>query len=408
MNVGTGLAARAWLPQVDPDGLAAAFILSFIATAGFFYVNIMGAIVSGLVDGLHLSAAEAGRIGACNVYGAALGALGAVLIVRRIPWRRAAVLLLSTLIGLDLCSTGAHDAQVLTVLRLLHGVAGGLLVGISYAVIARTRSPDRCFGTLMVVQSSLGGLGLMLLPQLVQPFGAAVLFLSLAAFSLVALVLLPLLPDYDPRAEAAARPSMVSTAPSVAWSGGLVIALMAVFFFQAGNMALSAYIIELGRAYGLSLSFVSVTIGASGWIATLGALLVVALANRWPRTLPIAVGCLVALVGNAAFHESARPMVYLVANIVSAIAWFFVIPYLLGLCATFDRTGRSASLAGLFSKLGLASGPYAASLLIGRSASYAAVVNLAVGALALATLCGVIAARLELPYRPVARRCRTT
>ena len=394
MSAARAEAVARLIPRVDPEGLAAAFILSFLATAGFFYVNIMGAIVSGLIDGLHLSAAEAGRIGACNVYGAAVGAFGAVLIVRRIPWRTASVLLLCGLVGFDLSSMWAHSASVLTVLRLMHGVTGGLLVGISYAVMARTRSPDRCFGALMVVQSSLGGLGLMLLPRLVQPFGASVLFMALAAVSLIALALLPLLPNYSPaEGVSAGEPVTSGVAPST-WSAGLVVALLAVFSFQAGNMALSAYIIELGRSYGIGLDFVSMAIGVSGWVATLGAVLVVVFANRWHRVLPIAVGSLLALVGNAAFHASAIPGVFLAANIVTAITWFFVIPYLLGLCATFDRTGRSASLAGLFSKLGLASGPYAASVLLSSSASYGAVINLAVGALALATVSGIVAARM--------------
>jgi MFS transporter, DHA1 family, inner membrane transport protein len=380
--------------RLAPDGLPAAFVLSFLATAGFFYVNIMGALVSGLVDGLHLSPAAAGRIGAYNVYGAAVGAFCAVLIVRRIAWRQASVLLLCSLIGLDVSSMWAHSSSLLSVLRFLHGTAGGLLVGLSYAVIARTRLPDRCFGVLMVVQSSLGGLGLMLLPQLVPSYGASVLFLSLAAFSGVALVLLPLLPDYGPSDVTLAKDSTtVTPETSRTWSVGLIISLFAVFFFQAGNMALSAYIIELGRAYGLTLPFVSVTIGVSGWVATLGSLLVVALAGHGRRMLPIAIGSVVAVLGNAAFHGSARPTVYLAANIVTAITWFFVIPYLLGLCATFDRTGRSAALAGLFSKLGLATGPYAASLFLSGVTSYGAVIDLAVGALVLATICGIAAAR---------------
>lgn len=386
--------APRWLPRLDPDGLAAAFVLSFLATAGFFYVNIMGAIVSGLVDGLHLSPSVAGRIGAYNVYGAAIGAFFAVLVVRRIAWRPAAVLLLCALIGLDVASMWAHSVGLLSVLRLLHGLAGGLLVGISYAVIARTRLPDRCFGVLMVVQSSLGGLGLMFLPQLVRPFGASVLFLALAAFSVVALVLLPLLPEYGPAKtleKGAAVKGGMTLQPR---STGLVISLLAVFFFQAGNMALSAYIIELGRACGLGLQFVSITIGVAGWIATLGSLLVVALAQRGRRLLPIAIGGILAVLGNAAFHGSARPMVYLAANIATAITWFFVIPYLLGLCATLDRTGRSAALAGLFSKLGLATGPYVASLLIAGTTSYGTVIDVAVGALALATVCGVAGAKL--------------
>ena len=383
-----------WLPRLDPDGLAAAFVLSLLATAGFFYVNIMGAIVSGLVDGLHLSPSVAGRIGACNVYGAAIGAFFAVLLVQRLAWRRTAVLLLSALMGLDAASMWAHSADLLIVLRLLHGLAGGLLVGISYAVIARTRLPDRCFGVLMVVQSSLGGLGLMFLPQLVRPFGASVLFLALAAFSAVALILLPLLPEYGPAKTLEQGVATTGGLKSRPRSTGLVISLLAVFFFQAGNMALSAYIIELGRAYSLGLQFISITIGVSGWIATLGSLLVVALATRGRRVLPIAIGGVLAVLGNAAFHGSARPMVYLVANIATAITWFFVIPYLLGLCATFDRTGRSAALAGLFSKLGLATGPYAASLLISGATSYGAVIDVAVGALVLATAFGVAGAKM--------------
>ena len=35
--------------QVAPDGFAAALMLAIVATAGFFYVSIMPALVSGLI-----------------------------------------------------------------------------------------------------------------------------------------------------------------------------------------------------------------------------------------------------------------------------------------------------------------------------------------------------------------------
>jgi len=384
---------KAVVPRVAPDGLVAALFLAFLATAGIFYVNIMSALVSGLVDGLHFSAAAAGRIAACNTYGAAAGAFCAVLIVRRVAWRAAAVALLLTLIGLDLASTQIHGVVTLTVVRSLHGLAGGLLVGVSYSVFARTGSPDRCFGVLMVVQSSLGGLGLMFLPRLVPLFGASVLFLALALFSAVALSMLPFLPAYArPTVAAVPTPAPVEAR---AFNYALPIALLAVFFFQSGNMALAAYIIELGRAYGLTLDFISTWIGLAGWLATVGSVLVVVFGTRWGRTLPIAIGGTAAVVGNFAFHGSASAFVFAAANVATAITWFFVIPYLLGLCATFDRTGRSAALAGLFSKLGFATGPYAASLLVGSgtAASYGSVIDLAVGALALSVVLGVVAAR---------------
>jgi predicted MFS family arabinose efflux permease len=310
-----------------------------------------------------------------------------VLIVHRIRWRPTVMLLLCLLIGIDLASTLVRSSGLLTALRLCHGVTGGLLVGVSYAVIARTRSPDRCFGALMVVQSSLGGLGLMFLPRLVPVFGSPVLFLALAAFSAVALALLPFLPDFPRRVASA------TTALKAQSRAGLTVALLAVFFFQAGNMALSAYIIELGRAYGLGLEFVSMTIGVSGWIASVGALLVVAFGARFGRTWPIALGILFAAVGNAAFHGSASAGVYFTANIITAIVWFFVISYLLGLSAAFDAGGRAAPLAGFFSKLGLASGPYAASLIVGHDPAYSSIINWAVVALVVAGICGVYASR---------------
>jgi hypothetical protein len=41
-----------------------------------------------------------------------------------------------------------------------------------------------------------------------------------------------------------------------------------------------------------------------------------------------------------------------------------VIPYILGLCASFDSHGQMAALAGFVSKVGLATGPLVGSLYI--------------------------------------------
>ena len=377
------------LPRVNPDGFVAAVLLSVLATAGFFYVSILPALVSGLITGLNFSPQLAGRIASCNVYGAAVGAFFAVLVVRRIPWRRAAVPLLCVLLLFDLVSMQVQAPLVLGCLRLLHGLTGGLLVGITYGVMSRTASPDRCFGVLMIVQSVLGGLGSMFLPRLVPGFGAPVLFLAFAAFSMCALMTLPFLPAYPaPRTVAAEGPALMRP------SRGLILALGAVFLFQTGNMAVNAYIIELGRANAFTLNFITSTIGIAHWLATLGALLVVIIGTRFGRLAPIVTGTLVFLIGNVCFYWSAVPEVFVAACIVSAITVFFVIPYLLGLCANFDHSGRGAALAGLFSKLGIATGPFLAAGLLGRGAtSYIAVIGAAIACIALSALASVMSTR---------------
>lgn len=380
--------------RVDPDGLPAATMLAILATAGFFYVSIMPALVSGLVAGLGFSAPAAGRVVACNVYGAVVGALGAALIVRHVAWRRAAAGLLVALLALDLASVPAHDAVTLAVLRAAHGLCGGALVGIAYGVMSRTASPDRCFAVLMVVQSSLGGLGRMFLPRLVPHYGAGVLFVSIAAFSVVALALLPALPAYPRPAVAHAAGRVDAPSPPVGAALGVI--LCGVFLFQAGNMSVTAYVMELGKAQHFDLRFVTTTVGVANWLAMLGALLVVAIGARLGRTGPILAGLLVAMAGNAAYHWAGSAAVYAAANATTEVAWFFVIPYLLGQCAEFDRSGRSAALAGFVSKLGLATGPLLAAAVLERTArSYDAVVSMAVAAIALSALCALAAGALQ-------------
>ena len=104
-------------------------LLAFLATAGLFYVNIMSAIVAGVADGLGVTQQQAGWVGSANVYGAALGALAAVFIVRRAPWRPFAVVSLLALISIDIASTFITSINLLTGVRFVHGLIGGMLVG---------------------------------------------------------------------------------------------------------------------------------------------------------------------------------------------------------------------------------------------------------------------------------------
>jgi predicted MFS family arabinose efflux permease len=373
--------------RINPDGLLAATLLALLATAGFFYVNIMPAIVSGLVDGLHFSARDAGRVGAANVYGAALGALSAVWLAQHVPWRRIAVVALLGLMSLDVLSLSMTTPVALALVRLAHGLAGGTLVGTAFLVISRTRVPERTFGVLVFVQYGLGGLALLVLPYLVALTGSRILFLVLGVFSLVTLLLLPLLPAYP-------RPSAASAQGSqpVPRSGLRVLALLSVLLFQAGNMALLAYIIELGRAYGLSIGGISLTLGVANWIGTAGTLLVVWLGLRRGRVWPIAVSAGAAIVGTWMLHWSGQAVWFVTANIVTTVAWAFCVPYLLGMCASFDRSGRSATLASFFSKVGLATGPFVASMLVG-SGDWGRIIDASVLSLIASAACALVAAR---------------
>lgn len=364
------------LPQAPPDGLIACVLLAFLATAGLFYVNIMAALVAGLIDGLGFTNREAGFVGSANVYGAACGALIAVWLVRRVAWRPAEVAALSLLLVLDLASTFVTSAWPMIALRFAHGVVGGISVGIGLAVMARTAVPDRAFGMLLTVQYGVGGLGLMFLPGLAHRHGPSVLFLALAAFTLITLCMLPFLAPYPPRARTI---QVAGDSPSIR-RRPLVQTLLAVFLFQAANMGLSAFMIPLGRHYGLEDAFVSNALGISNWIGALGSVAVIWSAGRFGRTLPIVFVMALAIAGTLVFLRSDVAPAYVVACIVTSIAWSFLIPSFFGMCADFDPAGQSATVAGFASKMGLASGPALAALLLGQD-NYGLLVGVSVAGL---------------------------
>ena len=80
--------------SIHQDSTLAAIMYAILATAGLFYVNLGGAFLSAFVDGLGVGRDEAGLIVSANKYGAAAGALIATFLVKSIPWRKTAAILL--------------------------------------------------------------------------------------------------------------------------------------------------------------------------------------------------------------------------------------------------------------------------------------------------------------------------
>lgn len=376
-------------PVAAPNGEFARLLLAFLATAGLFYVNIMPALIDGLIDGLGFSNQQAGFVGSANVYGAAFGALVAVFIVKRIVWKKVAALLLLGLIAMDIFSMFLTAPVTMTAARFVHGFIGGMLVGIGFAIISRTSEADRTFGYLLSVQFGLGGVGLMYLPPLVPEYGTSALFLSLIAFSVVTLMMLPFLADY---------PVEDTAEPEKAKGGNLnvkylLMVLLATFLFQAANMGIYAYIIGMGKYSGLEMNFISSTLGVAAWIAIAGSVLVILLSTRYGRMLPILIATVLTIAGTWILHYSDQKSMYWVANVGVGITWAFVISYLLGMCSEFDSTGQMAALGGFASKMGLATGPFVAALVVGED-HYGLLINIAVVALFLSMVFVLLPARM--------------
>ena len=368
----------------DQSSFIAAIFYSILATAGLFYVNLGGAFLSAFVDGLGVERDTAGFIVSANKYGAAFGALIATFIVKNVEWRKAVRLLFIGLIVFDLISTQITSPNILILVRFIHGTIGGLSVGIGLSIIARTYNPDKIFGMLLAVQYSFGSIGILAVPRLVDAYGQGALFATLICFTLMTLIILPFIPDVDSNNE---TPKNKSNFYQIPLSGLLVLSLCCLFLFQAANMGVADYAFELGKDIGLDKNEISNLLTIANFISILGGVLVYIIGIKFGRTIPLCFGICTAAVFTYLLHYSDNVNNYFIANTMTGIAWGFTIPYLLGLCATFDKFGQMAALAGFISKLGLASGPLIGALFI-MTQGFSFIINLATIALIIALLFG--------------------
>jgi len=351
------------IPKVSPNSMKARVFIAFLATAGLFYVNIMPTIVSGLIEALGFTNQQAGNVASANMYGAALGALSIVFLIKRLNWRLVSVFFLCGLIAIDLISIKLSDPMTLTIVRFIHGLVGGMLVGTGFSLIARTHEPDRTFGVLLFVQFGFGGLGIMFIPGMVPEYGTQILFYSLVAFSVVTFMMLPFLPDYaispDKTKKDQAKGNGIKWLP-------LSLTLATIFLFQGANMGLFAFIIGLGQHYSLEMGFISTTLGIANWLGLVGAGLVIAIGSRLGYLRSVLAGILLTALAIWALLYSNVPWIWIVSNGLIGITWGFTISYLLGLASRFDTSGQMAALGGFASKMGLASGPVVTAMILGE------------------------------------------
>ena len=381
------------------DGWMASIFLAFLSSAGLYYVNIFPVIVDALMAGAGLSAEQAGQITFSNTIGAVIGAFCISWCIRFIPrWKQAAAVLLCCSIGMDMLTIQLANLDLLIPLRLVHGMLGGALVGLGFAVIARSGIAGRSYSMVLLVQYTGGALGLLLLPELVAKHGTYVPFYALITFSVITLLMLPLIADYPlPRRTESAAHSEVTGQPKLPLAP-IIVTLVALFCFQFANMALFAFIFDLGKSFALPLGFISKTLFWANLIAIGGAALASVTGQRLPLAAPLAAALVITLVGLAMFAFSDIKPVFILANVVTGITWAFCVPYFLTMASRFDTAGQMGAFGGFASKCGLACGPLLAGYFITGGGTYTQLIIIATLVLAVCLAAVPAAAKLDAAH----------
>jgi predicted MFS family arabinose efflux permease len=157
--------------------------------------------------------------------------------------------------------------------------------------------------------------------------------------------------------------------------------LAAIVLNLTASAGIYAFIAPLGERAGLDTGAVGYAMTLSSLVGLAGAGAATALNVRWGRAVPISgfsVGSMVVTLVLCLSHD---PTAYVIALVAWGAIYYFSIPYLFGLAAALDRSGRWAAAAGSAYLFGFAAGPLMAGSVIA-----------AVGYAGLAAICVAITA----------------
>ncbi|QTL37899.1 MFS transporter [Pseudoalteromonas viridis] len=327
------------------------FCLAFVAMAGLAYLNFLPAVVDALASGIGFSAQQAGTLVASNGYGALVGSICAIFVVRHIGWKPALLFSFIALGAMELSTSAWSTYTGLLVWRFIAGILGGFSVGISFAILARLTNPDRAFGTLLFIQFSIGSVVIYAVPALERLLGGYAVFYIMAAVVFIALLFLPLLPALP----AAHSPKQHSN--RLHFTAKSARLLMAMLLYLVAASGIWAFAGQMGLSAGQSQAQVSQIIALTGLLGLAGALLPILKPGQTHRTLYLCGGILLSFMAALLLIYAHFDLVYMLALALLFLTWPAVHAYLLALIAEQDSSGQLSSVAAVVSNIGVASGP---------------------------------------------------
>ena len=319
-------------PQVT-----AAILLS---CAGIFMVFGMPFFVGGLISELGFTQAQANLISSAEIAGMALSSLLGAAWIGRFNWRHVALFALFAVLAGNLFSFYVENFQVLVATRFITGLVGhGTAFALGVAAIGNTSQPDRNFGFTIASQVAMGALTALIVPKTIAIYGIAGMCAPAAILAVVAMAFIPRL--------ATSGHAQTPDSNQSKRTGILILPLLGLLVMIIWQMGVGPFFNNL-VPYGISIELDPSDIGTALFLSTglsiIGPLTASALANKINRNVPVCIALTVQLLIILSFQGDITWIGFTVRAILFQTAWNFTGPFLMGMIANLDESGRYSVL----------------------------------------------------------------
>ena len=311
-----------------------------VSCAGIFMVFGMPFFVGGLISELGFTQAQANLISSAEIAGMALSSLLGAAWIGRFNWRHVALFALFAVLAGNLLSCFVENFQVLVATRFITGLVGhGTAFALGVAAIGNTSQPDRNFGFTIASQVAMGALTALIVPKTIAIYGIAGMCAPAAILAVVAMAFIPRL--------ATSGHAQTPDSNQSKRTGILILPLLGLLVMIIWQMGVGPFFNNL-VPYGISIELDPSDIGTALFLSTglsiIGPLTASALANKINRNVPVCIALTAQLLIILSFQGDITWIGFTVRAILFQTAWNFTGPFLMGMIANLDESGRYSVL----------------------------------------------------------------
>ena len=311
-----------------------------VSCAGIFMVFGMPFFVGGLISELGFTQAQANLISSAEIAGMALSSLLGAAWIGRFNWRHVALFALFAVLAGNLLSCFVENFQVLVATRFITGLVGhGTAFALGVAAIGNTSQPDRNFGFTIASQVAMGALTALIVPKTIAIYGIAGMCAPAAILAVVAMAFIPRL--------ATSGHAQTPDSNQSKRTGILILPLLGLLVMIIWQMGVGPFFNNL-VPYGISIQLDPSDIGTALFLSTglsiIGPLTASALANKINRKIPVCIALTIQLLIILSFQGDITWIGFTIRAILFQTAWNFTGPFLMGMIANLDESGRYSVL----------------------------------------------------------------
>jgi predicted MFS family arabinose efflux permease len=336
--------------------------LAVVSTCAWLSITLLPYEVSTLSVGYHVGPVGAGWIAAAELLAVACAASYVGQSIAGRDKRRLTILGVAIALGASIGCLFADHLVIIIALRLLFGVGTGIVAAATNALPTLHEAPERLFAYMQLALGVVFGLAIFVVGAVESFAGRGAVFVVDFVFLLAlapAAFLLPkgLVPNIPPSSNRMSLHLPAGAARSLAALGIMWIAQGALWAFAA----------TAGAESGMDADSLARWLSIAGFTTPFGALAAAALGDRCGYRIPFIVGFGTQIfVALAEYCFLSRPL-FIAGALVSNMTTTFTTPYVQGVLASLDGTGRATALSGASANFGAAIGPALGAILVGRT-----------------------------------------